>query len=90
MIAYPGPKQWRGTRIYLEGKIKPRDFVAPAQYRDYVFRRARRMAQLEGQISPRQVKKISDTISMERLASSGTLEATEMDYRLFGDSTFRK
>jgi len=90
MIGYPGPKQWRGTRIHLEGKLKPRDFLAPAQYRDYIFRRAQRMAELESQISPRQLQKITDTTKPDRLAGSGTYTATEMDYRLFGDTTFRK
>lgn len=90
MIAYPGSKQWRGTRIYLEGKLKPSDFLAPAQYRDYIFRRARRMAVLESQLSPQQLQKITDATKLERLVSSATLTATEMDYRLFGDETFRK
>ena len=90
MIDYPGPRQWRGTRIYLEGKIKPGDFLAPAQYRDFIFRRARRMAELEGQISPRQMRNITNATKPERLADSGTFNATEMDYRLFGEETFRR
>lgn len=88
MLAYAGSKQWRGTRIYVEGKIKPRDFLAPTQYRDYIFSRARRYAELEGQISPVQIQKIAATTKLDRLLESGTLTALEMDYRLFGEDAF--
>ena len=37
LIADPDPKQWQGTRINAEGKLKPREVVIPAAYRDYLL-----------------------------------------------------
>jgi hypothetical protein len=90
MVAYPGPKQWRGTRIYKEGKLKIRDTLAPVEYRDYVLARARRMLELENGISEHQMKKIAESTKLDRLANSGTLKATEMDIDLFGDAAAPK
>lgn len=37
MIADPDEKQWFGTRIHLEGKLKQKEPVVPARYRDYLL-----------------------------------------------------
>jgi hypothetical protein len=34
MIADPEPRQWQGTRVHLQGKVKPREVFIPARYRD--------------------------------------------------------
>jgi hypothetical protein len=36
LISDPDRGQWRGTRVHLEGKIKPRETFVPARYRDYL------------------------------------------------------
>ncbi len=40
LIAEMNPKQWQGTRLNAEGKLKPRAVVIPAPYRDYLASRA--------------------------------------------------
>ena len=40
LIADSDPKQWRGTRINVEGKLKPREVLIPARYRDYLLSHA--------------------------------------------------
>lgn len=35
---------WQGTRVHVEGKIKPRETLIPARYRDYLLSRAGRPA----------------------------------------------
>lgn len=40
LIADPAPREWQGTRINAEGKLKPRDVVIPATYRDFILSRA--------------------------------------------------
>jgi len=41
MVSDPDHGQWRGTRVHLEGKIKPRETWVPARYRDYIATRAK-------------------------------------------------
>jgi hypothetical protein len=36
LIANPDGEQWRGTRIHLEGKIKPREVSVPEHYCAYI------------------------------------------------------
>ena len=36
LIADPDPAQWHGTRINAEGKLKPREMIVPAAYREYL------------------------------------------------------
>ena len=40
LITDPDRGQWQGTRISLEGKLKPRETLVPASYRDYLLVRA--------------------------------------------------
>jgi hypothetical protein len=44
LIAEANPEQWRGTRINAEGKLKPREILIPARYRDYILSRVRSRA----------------------------------------------
>jgi hypothetical protein len=39
LIADADPKQWRGTRINAEGKLKLREIFIPERYRDYILSR---------------------------------------------------
>jgi len=39
LISDPDSGKWQGTRIHLEGKLKPRDILVPARYRDYISSR---------------------------------------------------
>jgi hypothetical protein len=41
LIADPDPKQWRGTRINAEGKLKSRDIAVPGEFSNYVAARTR-------------------------------------------------
>jgi len=41
VIASTDSTPWRGTRVHLEGKIKPRETFVPARYRDYIVSRAK-------------------------------------------------
>lgn len=44
MITDPDHAQWQGTRIHLQGKLKPREIVVPARYGDYLAARSFRHA----------------------------------------------
>jgi hypothetical protein len=39
LISDPDRGQWQGTRVHLEGKIKPRETFVPVRYRDYLAAR---------------------------------------------------
>jgi hypothetical protein len=42
LITDPDRAQWQGTRVHLEGKLKPRETVVPGRYHDYLLARANR------------------------------------------------
>lgn len=90
MVNYGGSKQWRGTRIYMDGKLKTRDCVVPLQFRDYIFGRAQRMQEQTGKLSQRQLNIIENSFDIDRLAKSDTFAATNMDYDLFGEDALVK
>jgi len=46
LISNPAPKQWGGTRIHLEGKVKPREFFIPPCYRTSLDSPANRQEQV--------------------------------------------
>ena len=42
LVTDPDRTQWQGTRIHVAGKLKPRETVVPARYREYLSGLSRR------------------------------------------------
>lgn len=84
LIAYPDLSQWNGTKISHRGKFPARQFIAPAQFQEFIFMRSRRMEELESQISGKQISKIEESYKkhIDRLKQSDTFKALQMDLGL--------
>lgn len=85
------PKQWRGTKVHVNnGLLYPRSYTLPASFMNFVFSKARRLAQLRAEISPRQKEKIHETFEKraKKLEQTDDLVAMSEDVRLFGGDAF--
>lgn len=84
LIAYPDVSQWEGTKILPNGEFPPRDFSASSRFKDYIFGRCKRLAELESEISKLQLEKIAASYeqNMDRLEQSDTYKALLMDLEL--------
>ena len=82
------PKErWIGTKLRVrKGEIGGKNYVLPSQLLKYICGRARRLAELEAKISPRQRQKIDAEYDkqMERALSSESLSISLHDYEMFG------
>jgi hypothetical protein len=92
-IEMPHPQQWEGTKVGRKhGKIKPRHYVLPFQFGEYLKNRARNLEKLNDAISEKQKKKIENTYreNIDRAVNSESFEAMHHDVTLFGDRAFKK
>jgi hypothetical protein len=90
-IQMPRPREWEGTKVEIAGSIvSPSRYSLPGQFGDYLLERARRMAQMQANISTRQKERIAETmrLNLDRVASSDSLNAMHHDVLMFGDSAF--
>lgn len=84
-------EEWRGTTISPEGgEIRPANRVVPAAFGGYLLDRARKMAELQRQLSARQKQRIAKTMrsDVDRVAASESLAAMHCDVMMFGRSAF--
>ena len=80
------PQEWIGTRVDLQqGVVKPEGRGLPTNFGLYLADRARRMADLNAQISAKQKGKIWDAAvaKVDRAANSDSLKAMEHDVAMF-------
>jgi hypothetical protein len=90
-IQLPQFREWQGTRLAMNrGIIEPRKYVAPAAFARFLEDRAKRMAAYHAQMSPRQKKKIDDSLrsNLDRAAESETITAMSHDVAMFGEFAF--
>lgn len=87
------PKQWVGTKVHAtEGILEPRKYTMPRQLIEYLSSKARRMAELDVEVSDRQRAKIDQGFreNIDRLAGSDQMRALNEDVRLFGTGAFTR
>ena len=84
LIEYPDLAHWQNTKILKSGRFPPMNFTAPAQYKDFIFKRSRRLAELESQLSERQLKTIKGSYekNADRFEQSDTYKTLLMDLKL--------
>jgi hypothetical protein len=87
------PKQWVGSKVRLRGgAIKPRTYVFPKQFGEFLAERATRVWEVMDKISDAQQKNIDDTIrsDLDKFANSDFFRAMRFDVEAFGRAAFRK
>lgn len=92
-IAMPVSTRWVGTRVFGgSGRIRPRNYVMPRTFADYIFEKAGRLAAIFDRMSDKQADRVEEAFrtNMERAAQSGSIEAMSHDVRLFGRKAFRE
>jgi hypothetical protein len=84
------PHEWINTRIDATGVIRPGHCGLPTTFGIFLADHARRMADLQAQISERQKAKIlqSAMTDVERSAHSDSFEAMRYDVAMFGRDAF--
>jgi len=84
LIHYPELAHWQKTKINKSGQFPPMNFTAPAQFMDFIFMRSRRLAELESQLSERQLEniKISYEKNIDCFEQSDTYKTLLMDLKL--------
>jgi hypothetical protein len=90
-IAIPFAKQWHGAKVYAgHGRIRPRAYTMPKIFAEYLFTKARKVAQMKENVSAGQQMKIRAAYmnDLDRAAHSDFIEAMHQDVRLFGQSAF--
>lgn len=90
-IQMPRSHKWQGSRVAIRrGVVRPRKFVAPANFGDYLVERAEHMAELQRAISARQRQKVAYTLrtNLDRAANSETVTAMSQDVVMFGELAF--
>jgi len=92
-IDMPYPRQWKGTKLHVKsGLLGSKHYSLPAEFGEYFMNKARRLAELNKSMSPKQKQKIEDTYrkDLDRAISSETLKAMGHDVALFGKNAFAK
>ena len=87
------PGHWQGTKVEAAGGfIEPKKYTLPADFVDYLFHKAKRLAELNSQISSAQRKKIEEAFrrNRDRIAKSDDFYALSHDVRLFGKAVFQR
>jgi hypothetical protein len=90
-IERPRFRRLRGTRIAMkQGVIEPGHFGLPQEFLDYLVAKAKRMAELNAQISERQQAKIDARMRSDpnRVAQSDHSAAMMQDVAMFGSAAF--
>jgi hypothetical protein len=84
LIEYPDLDHWQNTKIAKKGRFGPGDFVAPGQYKNFIFERCQRMFELQRNISGRQRAAIEESYGkdIDRWKDSDTYDATLLDMQL--------
>ena len=84
------PQEWINTRIDATGVIRPGKFGLPNMFGTFLADHARRIADLQAQISERQKAKILESAKadMERAVNSASFEAMGYDVAMFGRDAF--
>jgi hypothetical protein len=80
-------ERWIGTKLRVrKGEIGGKNCALPSQLFKYMCGRAKRLAELEAQISPRQRQKIDAEYEkqLDRALSSESLAISLYDYEMFG------
>jgi hypothetical protein len=91
-LVMPRPKQWVGTRVNTHGGIlRPREYVMPKPFDEFLFDRANKAADVKGQISEKQTAKIAEAYraNMDRAAQSDLMRVIHQDVQLFGRRAFK-
>jgi len=87
------PKQWVGSKVKLRGGfLKPRQYVLPTQFGEFLADRANRVWEIMSGISDAQQKNINDTIrsDLDGFANSDMFRAIQFDVDAFGHAALRK
>jgi hypothetical protein len=87
------PKRWVGSKVRLRGgTLKPREYVFPTQFGEYLADRARRVWVAMDRISEPQHRKIDEAIrsDFDRFANTDLFKAIQLDVEMFGRAAFRK
>jgi len=84
LIEYPDLDHWQNTKISKTGHFGPGRTVVPGQYQQFIFKRCRRMLELEQNISDRQRTAIKRSYEqrIDRWETSDTYNATLLDVEL--------
>ena len=85
------PRRWKGTKLHVQnGRFGQHDIELPSDVRDFIFQRARLMAESYSQISSPQHSKIRQSYAqqLDRAAQSETLRAMHHDVLMFGKDAF--
>jgi hypothetical protein len=87
------PKQWIGSKVRLRGGVlKPREYVFPVQFGDFLADRAARVWEILDDMSGPQQRQVNETIrsNLDRFTNSDLFKAIQLDVGLFGRAAFRK
>jgi hypothetical protein len=87
------PEQWVGSKVRLRGgTLRPRKYVLPAPFGDFLADRASRVWTIMDAISESQQRKIERTIraDLDRFANTDMFKAIQHDAEVFGRAAFRK
>lgn len=93
LAGHPQSKQMRASRVSVGGgKISPSSYYWPDGFAAYLFGKAEEVSRLYRKMSPAQHSIIEKSLvsAPERAASSGTIEAFNYDYEMFGSKVFVK
>ena len=84
LIEYPDLGHWQNTKISKRGRFGPGRTVVPGQYGEFIFKRCRRMLELERNISARQLALIKRSYEerIDQWENSDTYNATLLDIEL--------
>lgn len=84
------PEEWINTRVEETGVIRPGNFGLPTMFGTVLADRARRMGELQAQISEKQRAKIQESMmaDVDRAANSASFEAMKCDVAMFGRDAF--
>lgn len=87
------PKQWIGSRVRLRGGVlKPREYIFPVQFGDFLAYRARKVQDIMAEMSETQQRKVDDAIraDLDWFADTDLFRAIQLDVEMFGKSALRK
>lgn len=90
-VAIGDRRRWRDTKVHVrDGTLRFEGLDLPGWFVNWLFGAARKLLASESEISGPQWEKITASYLQhaERVERSGTLQATHMDYLLFGPETF--
>jgi hypothetical protein len=85
------PKQWINTTIQNQkGMIGNNRCTVPQSFGDYIIDKAKRVGNIQKNMSAKQKRKIEDAIlnNLDRVSRSEMLRAIHADIRLFGNDVF--